>query len=163
MPDPERGWTPRRCADLGAALVAVAAHLEPYLRAEVGLLCGSCVAGRRLCVSSPLLSLCSALRHHPPTCVVPTLLRFLRVGNQSALDHHPPPTRAARAEGPFWETMDARDAYARPSEGTAHSTLPARSAGNVYNSSLGVGELDKQLADAEQMIAQLRLQRAKLA
>ena len=84
--------------------------------------------------------------------------------NQSALDHHPPPpTCAARAEGPFWETMDARDAYARPSEGTAHSTLPARSAGNVYNSSLGVGELDKQLADAEQMIAQLRLQRAKLA
>ena len=34
-----------------------------------------------------------------------------------------------RAEGPFWETMDAQDAYTRPTEGTANSTIPQRSAG----------------------------------
>eukprot|EP00622_Pseudochattonella_farcimen_P008044 FR744194.1.p1 GENE.FR744194.1~~FR744194.1.p1 ORF type:complete len:232 (+),score=26.57 FR744194.1:103-696(+) len=67
-----------------------------------------------------------------------------------------------RAEGPFWEKMDSRDAYVRPIEGTANSTLPDRSAGNVYNENNEVAELDKQLAEAEQLISSLNAKRAML-
>jgi len=56
-PDPELGWSPKRCKALGASLIDVAHHCQPYLRAE----------------------------------------------------------------GPFWETMDKRDAYERPKEGSCDS------------------------------------------
>ena len=56
--------------------------------------------------------------------------------------------------------MDARDAYVRPVEGTAHSTLPARSAGNVYNEDDALLALDKKLADAESLVNSLKSQRA---
>ena len=96
IPDPEVGWSPEKCKALGASLLDVASHLQPYLRAE----------------------------------------------------------------GPFWATMDARDAYVPPVEGTAHSTLPARSAGNVYNEDDALLALDKKLADAESLVNSLKSQRA---
>lgn len=100
MPDPAWGWTPRRCMMLGASLVDVTAHCQPYLRAE----------------------------------------------------------------GNFWETMDARDAYKRPVQGTANTTLgPSgqRSITHKGNTAPEVSALDRELLEAERRIQSIRAQRAK--
>ena len=59
--------------------------------------------------------------------------------------------------------MDARDAYKRPVEGTASSTLPARLTSDAYTGSRqsrGVASLDDELASAEALVARLRAQRS---
>merc|ERR1712113_1259575 len=68
-----------------------------------------------------------------------------------------------RAEGKFWESMSPNDKYVRPTEGCATSTLPNRSAGTVYHTDSDVRELDAKVAEAEALIADLRVKRAKLA
>mmetsp|Transcript_15687 Transcript_15687/g.20354 ORF Transcript_15687/g.20354 Transcript_15687/m.20354 type:complete len:202 (+) Transcript_15687:58-663(+) len=101
MPDPAWGWTPNRCCKLGASVVDVVAHCQPYLRAE----------------------------------------------------------------GPFWETMDARDAYKRPTMGTANTTLGPtgqRSSAHKGQASPEVSALDRELLEAERRIQTIRSQRAKL-
>jgi hypothetical protein len=68
-----------------------------------------------------------------------------------------------RSAEPFWETMDARDAYKRPTEGTASSTLPARGTTSEYTSGRTASEiaaLDSELAAAEARVASLRAQRS---
>ena len=68
-----------------------------------------------------------------------------------------------RSEEPFWDAMDARDAYKRPVEGTASSTLPARLTSDAYTGSRqsrGVASLDDELASAEALVARLRAQRS---
>ncbi|KAJ1445348.1 hypothetical protein M885DRAFT_550242 [Pelagophyceae sp. CCMP2097] len=98
-PDPERGWTPQKCARLGASLLEVAAYVAPLLRAD----------------------------------------------------------------GAFYATMPAADAYVRPVEGSARPTVH-RAAGYVYQAATAkIQELDKLLGDAERQCAALRLQRANLA
>ena len=67
-----------------------------------------------------------------------------------------------RSEEPFWEAMDARDAYKRPTEGTASSTLPARGTLPAYidtRQSREVATLDDELAAAEALVAKLRAKR----
>jgi len=99
MPDPDNGWTPRRCKELGRSLLNAVDHVQPYLRDD----------------------------------------------------------------GPFWDSMDARDAYIRPTMGTANSTLPVRSAGHTYQQSEAISQLDRKLMEAETVVAQLRLERARMA
>merc|ERR1719221_1439100 len=68
-----------------------------------------------------------------------------------------------RAEGKFWESMSPNDKYVRPTEGCATSTLPNRSAGTVYHTDSDVRELDAKVAEAEALIANLRVKRARIS
>ena len=88
MPDEPFGWTDKRCSSLGASLVNVMAHVQPYLRTDE----------------------------------------------------------------PFWETMDVRDAYKRPKEGSASVVVERRRfaegvAGKA--SDAGVAAVDAQLREAQ--------------
>ena len=67
-----------------------------------------------------------------------------------------------RAEGDFWTTMDKRDAYVRPVEGSCNSMLPHFKAGNEYSTHGEVAVVDAELREAMRKVDALRTQRAKL-
>ena len=67
-----------------------------------------------------------------------------------------------RAEGNFWESMNEEDAYVRPTEGTANSTLAQRGPGWSAAEEGEITNLDAQLKEAEALINSINAKRAAL-